>query len=211
MERCRHRQGQRAFGACGLEGVASLFDGGLAAGNHGLGRIVEVDGLDNFNTVLPHGACHFGATSYYFCSIQAHDGSHGAGAHGHGLLHGGGAQAHQRRSLRQRQHARGHQRRIFTQRMPCHCRRQRTAFGQPDTPRGHSGHEHHRLGIGGQRQQLFRAFMDQPGHVFAQGVRRLLQRLHHGRMTRPRHRACPRPASPGLERQMRNSSLSFSE
>ena len=48
MERRRHRQRQRALGAIGLEHFAGLLDGGLAAGDHGLRRIVEVHRLHHF-------------------------------------------------------------------------------------------------------------------------------------------------------------------
>jgi len=64
-------------------------------------------------------------------------------------------------------------------------RRGSTALGQPSAVSGHSGHQHHRLGVGGQGQSLFRAFVDQVGHVFAQCVRGFFQGFAHGGMIAP--------------------------
>ena len=185
MERRRHRQRQGAFGAGSFEHFAGFFDGGFAASNHGLRGVVEVNGFDNFKAILAHSPRHLCATSYHFCSIQPQNRRHGAGADGHGFLHGCGAQAHQRRGLRQRQHARGHQRRVFAQRMPGHGGGQRAALGKPDAPRRHASHQHHRLGVGGQRQRLFGAVLNQAGNVFAQRVRGFLQRLHYSGVIAP--------------------------
>ena len=188
MKRCGHRQWQGAFGALGLEQRTGLVHRRLAACNHRLRRVVEVDGFNDFKAicgVFGHSPRHFCANSYHFCSIQAQNRCHCARADGHGFLHGGSAQAHQWRSLCQRQHARGHQRRIRAQRVPGHCRRQRAAFSTPDAPRSYASHQHHRLGVGGQRQLFFGAVLNQARHVFAQRVRGFLQRLHHGGVLAP--------------------------
>ena len=49
MEGSGHRQWQRALGTHGLEHFAGLVDSRLAAGDHGLGSVVEVHCLDHLS------------------------------------------------------------------------------------------------------------------------------------------------------------------
>ncbi|MPM90447.1 hypothetical protein SDC9_137568 [bioreactor metagenome] len=110
MERRRHRQRQRALGACSLEHFAALFHADLGAGDHGLRRVVEVHRFHDFLGTRTKAGRGFGTASHHLGGIQPQDRGHRARTHRHGLLHGCSTQAHQRRSLCQRQHARGHQR-----------------------------------------------------------------------------------------------------
>ena len=60
-----------------------------------------------------------------------------------------------------------------------------TASRTPHAPGCHTSHQHHGLGIGRQGQHFLGAFVDQTGHILAQGLRGLLQRLLHSRMVAP--------------------------
>ena len=185
MKRCRNRQWQCAFGTVGLQPLAGLFDCSFAAGNDSLHRVIEVDGFCNLTAVGAETGRHFNATGNDLGGFHSQDSSHGTGAHRNGALHGVGTKPHQRRGLPQRQHAGSDQRRVLTQRMTCHHRRQCAALGQPDAPRSDTRHQHHRLRIGRQRQRFLRPLMDQPGQIFIQSIRRLRQRFHNDRMIAP--------------------------
>ena len=71
MERRGHRQQQRALGAVGLEHLAGLVDGGLAAGDDGLRRIVEVHGLDHLGGVGAERALRLGAALDHLLRVHA--------------------------------------------------------------------------------------------------------------------------------------------
>ncbi len=68
---------------------------------------------------------------------------------------------------------------------PATARRQRAAFSTPDAPRSYARHQHHRLGVGGQRERLFGAILDQRADVLAQRVGSLPKRRQNGRMVAP--------------------------
>jgi hypothetical protein len=103
-------QRQRALGTRCLEQLAGLVHTRLGASDHGLDRVVEIHGLDHFGRSRTKGCSRLGATSNHPGRLHAQNGCHGPRTHRHGLVHGCGAQAHQRRCLCQCQHAGGHQR-----------------------------------------------------------------------------------------------------
>ena len=185
MKGRRHRQRQRTLGTVGLEDFTGLLDGRLGAGDHGLGRIVEVHGFDHFVRIRTEGLHHLGAACDHLGRLHPEDGGHGTGAHRHGLLHGLGAKAHQWHSLRQRQHTGGHHGRILAQGMASHSGRRNAGLAHPDTVGSNAGHQHHGLGIGGERQDLLGAVLDQLPQVFTQGIGGFLQRFAHFWMVAP--------------------------
>ena len=69
--------------------------------------------------------------------------------------------------------------------MPGHRRRGCAAFCAPHPPCRHTRDQHHRLGVGGQRQRFLGAFLDQQTNIFAQGIRGFLQGLSHHRVVAP--------------------------
>ena len=184
MEGCRNGQEQGSLCAHALEHFAGFVDRSLAARDHGLRRVVEVRGLDHFGAACGECRLSLFAALNHFVRGQTQNRGHGAHAHGHGLLHGGSTQAHERRSLRQCEHTRGHQGAVLSQGVTGHHGRLGPAFSQPSTVSGHRRHQHHRLGVGGHGQRLFGAFMDQLRHVFAQGFGGFFQGFeHHGVVT----------------------------
>ena len=62
---------------------------------------------------------------------------------------------------------------------------QRAAFCLPDTPGRHTGHQHHGLGIGGQRQSFLGALLDQQTHILAQSLGGFGHCLSHDGMIPP--------------------------
>ncbi|MCY1360255.1 hypothetical protein D9M69_468730 [compost metagenome] len=115
MERRRNRQRQRTLGTVCLEDLAGLFDRRLAAGNHGLGWIVEVHRLHNLQAGATERCLCLGTASNHFRRIHAQDGGHRTGSHRHRFLHRRRPEANQRGRLRQTQDTRGHERRILAQ------------------------------------------------------------------------------------------------
>ena len=181
MEGRGHRQRQGTLGAHGLEDLAGLLDACLAAGDHGLLRIVEVHCLNHLAT----GRSGLQAAFAHRLGVQTEDGGHAAGAHRHRFLHRLGAQAHQRQRIGQAERAGGHQRRVFAQRVTGHRSRRRAALGQPDTVIGDACGEHHRLGVGGEVQGFLRTFGNQSANIFAQGGAGLFQGAAHRGMVGP--------------------------
>ena len=177
-------QRNTALGAQAFEHFASLLNGGLGAGNHGLTGVVEIDSLDHLCT-RAHLRGDFGTTVNHLGSIQPQNGCHGPRADGHSFLHGCSAQTHQRRCLRQCQRTGSHQGRILAQRMPGYGCGQGTAFSTPGAPAGHACHQHDGLGVGSERQGFFGAFVNQLADVFAQGVRGFFQSFCHGGVLAP--------------------------
>jgi hypothetical protein len=92
---------------------------------------------------------------------------------------------------------------------PGHHGGQIPALGQPGAVGCDTGHQHHRLGVGGQRQRFLRAFLDQAGHVLAQRVTGFASRFRPRPDGRPKRPACQRPASPG--REIQKQMVSWSE
>jgi hypothetical protein len=158
---------------------------GLAARDDGLHRVVEIDGLHHFRRVGPEAARGLGAALDHLGRLHAEDGRHRAHADGHGVLHGLRAKAHQRRGLRERQHAGSHQRGVFAQRMASHGGRLGAGLGHPGAVSGDAGNQHHRLRVGGQGQCLLGAFLDQPADVLAQRLGGFGQCLRDHRMVAP--------------------------
>ena len=150
MKRRRYWQQQSAFGALAFEPFAGLIDRCAAAGNHGLGRVIEIHRLDDLAAVGGECLAHLEAAGYDALRLHAEDGCHRAHTHRHRILHRLRTQTHQRHSLRQCQHARRHQSGIFTQGMPGNGRRRLPDLVHPHAVSGHTGHQHHRLGVGGQ-------------------------------------------------------------
>jgi hypothetical protein len=71
----------------------------------------------------------------------------------------------------------GHQRGIFTQRMARPPRRAPRRSGHPDAVGRHAGHQHHRLGVGGQRQRLLGTACGSARRHPSQRIGRFAQRL----------------------------------
>ena len=185
VERGRHRQAQGPFGASGLEPLAGTLDRRLAASDHRLCRVVEVDCLDHLAGAGLELGCHQGTARYHATRLHAQNGRHGTRAYRHGVLHGLGTKTHQRRSLGQGQHPGGHQRRILAQGVARHrCRRQ-AGLSRPNPVRCDSGQQHHRLGVGGEGEHLFGALGNQGCEVLPQRLRGLLHSLANRRMISP--------------------------
>ena len=96
-----------------------------------------------------------------------------------------GAQAHKAQRVFEFHDASDAGRGVFAQAVAGDDRRQRTAGGDPGAVHGHAGGQHDRLGVGGERQRLFGAFLDQLGDVFAQRIRSFLERFEQDRMVAP--------------------------
>ena len=185
MERSRHGQRQSTLGSIGFEHGASLFHSRFGAGNDCLHGIVEVDRLHNLTRIRGKRGLRLGTPGNHAFSGHTQNSGHCAHAHRHRLLHGGSPKAHQRRGMGQRQHASSHQRRVFTQRMPGHHIGQAPALGQPGTVSGHTGHQHHWLGVGGQRQGFFGALLNELSDIFTQSIGSLGQCGQHSGMVSP--------------------------
>jgi hypothetical protein len=174
MERCRHRQRQRALGACGLEGFAGLPRRPCCRRSRSAGSLKLT--ASTTSPLAAHGG-RLGATSYHFCSIQAQNRGHGARAHRHRLLHGCSAQAHQRRAWASVSTPDATNALYSPSEWPATAAGKAPPSARQTRHSRDARHQHHRLGVGGQGQRFLGAFVDQAAHVFAQGVRRLLQRL----------------------------------
>ena len=177
MKRRGDWQQQGALGALRLEQLTGFVDCGFAAGNHGLGRVIEVGSLHHLSAAFTKATADLGTARHHRSRRHAQNGGHGTRAHGHGVLHGLGPKAHQRRGLGQRQHARCHQGRILTQGVASQSRRGQACFGHPHAVGGDTGHQHHGLGVAGQAQGFFGAVVNQLAQVFTQGVRGFSQSL----------------------------------
>ena len=174
MEGCRDRQHQRALGALVLQRGGGGFDGALVAGNDELPAAIVIGDLAAFAAVIRR----VGASLGHIHRFQPDDGRHGAAPGGHRRLHGIAANAQKPRGVRQRKRADRRMRRIFTQRM---ARRVSARLGEIDAlgfqhPHHGHGHRHQRrLGIGRQRQGLFRPVPDDGGQLFAQRLVNFLE------------------------------------
>ena len=91
MERCRYRQWQRALGALAFEPLAGLIDRCAAAGDHGLGRIIEIHCLHHLAAVSGECLAHLEAACHDALRLHAEDGSHCAHPNRHRILHRLGA------------------------------------------------------------------------------------------------------------------------
>ena len=69
--------------------------------------------------------------------------------------------------------------------MTSHDGRRLAALDQPGAPGGHTGHQHHGLRVGGERQLFLRAVLDQCTDVFAQRFGGFAEGLGHGRVIAP--------------------------
>ena len=125
------------------------------------------------------------ASSYYFRSIQAKYGSHCTCAYGYGILHGLGSETYQWRGLGQAQDTTGNQCRVFAQRVPSYISGGNANFSHPHAVSRYTCHQHDRLGVGGQCQFFFGAFLDQSTHILTQGIRSFQHGLHHHRVITP--------------------------
>ena len=87
----------------------AIGDRRFAASDDGLGGIVEIHRFHHLGTAGTERSLRFGTTCDDTLCVHAEDGSHGASTHRHRFLHRHCAKTHQRRGLRQRQHARCNQ------------------------------------------------------------------------------------------------------
>jgi hypothetical protein len=204
MKRRRHRQRQRALGTLCLEHLAGALHRRLAAGNHGLAGSLKL--AASTTSALPGWPKPPASPQRTWRSPSAASMPSTAaiapGAHRHGVLHRLRTKTHQRRRLPPASVTpAGNQRRILTQRMAGHHLRRQPDFGHPDPVGRHAGHQHHRLGVGGQCQRLLGALLDQCTNVFVSAHRKPLPRPARPRDGHPRRRACPPTASPAPEIQ----------
>ena len=100
-------------------------------------------------------------------------------------MHGLCPKAHQRCGLGQGERAGSNQRAVLAQGVACHHRRFGAPLGAPGAQRGDTGHQHHRLGVGGQGQGLFRAFVNELTDVLAQSLGGLGQGCAYRRVVAP--------------------------
>ena len=182
MERRRDGQQQRAFRALGLEHLTSLLDTGFRAGDHGLFRVIEVDGLDGF---AGHGH-DLSASLAHRLRIEPEDRRHPAGADRDRILHRLSAITHQRQRIGQAQRTGCDQCGVLAERMPGDNARRHAGRGQPCAVAGDAGGEHHGLGVGGQIELLFRAGVDELRDVGAERIGGFLQGLAHSCVVAPR-------------------------
>ena len=165
MERRRHRQRQRALGAAGLEHLAGLVDRGLAAGDHGLRRVVEIDGLHHFGAVRRRKLRRrLGATarspSQRPCRgwppwRQCPPAPPAAWPAARKRTSGAACASVSTPAATSAEYS--------PSEWPATTAGVGAAFGQPGAPGGHAGHQHHGLGVGGQGQRLLGPFADQRG------------------------------------------------
>ena len=178
MERCRHRQHDGTTGALGLRGFTGALDGTDVTGDDHLGGCVEVDGRNFLNLIATRHRTSLVARGLHIGIGQPQDGSHAAGTHGHGFLHGLRAQSHQLHGRIQIQRACRDQRRVLTQAVTGHEIGLRTTFGTPGSQIGDAGQQHGRLRPGRQRQLFGGAFGNDPGQ---QGLtQRRISARHQG-------------------------------
>lgn len=98
MKRCGHGQHDGPLGTFCLRRVGGTLDGSRMAGDHGLFRRIEIDGLDDQTL----GA--FVARCLNCNGIKSEDGRHRPDPGRHGLLHGLGAEFNQRHSVFEAEH-----------------------------------------------------------------------------------------------------------
>ena len=186
MKRRSHGQCQGAFGPCCFELLAGQSHGGLAAGDDGLAGVVEIGGLHHLAVASGKAALSLVANLHHFGRVQAQHGGHGARAHRHRFLHGLGTKPHQGHGVGQTEGSAGHQRGVLAQGMTRHKVRGRATLGLPHAVSRDGSHQHHRLGVGGECQLFFGAFMDQLAQVLAERLAGLLQEGFHHRVVVPR-------------------------
>ena len=187
----------RAWRPCAFSTSQAFSTRGLAAGDHGLRRIVEVDRFDRLRRAAPKPHC-LGAAGDAPVGVQAQDRGHRAGADRHRLLHRLRAKAHQRHRIAPASARRRRPAPMYSpSEWPATTAGSAPPSAQPGAIAGDAGDQHHRLRVGRQVQRFLRAFVDQLADVLAQRVGGFAAASRARPDDRPRRRACRPPASPG--------------
>ena len=143
VKRRADRQHDGALRTFGLGDCRAALDRRFMPRDHDLAGRIEIHRFDDF------ALRGFGARRAHRVIVKPEDRRHRAGAQRHRVLHGLGAQAHERQRVAQAHHARHHQRGVLAETVSGNHRRLSAARCAPCAINSITGGQHQRLRIDG--------------------------------------------------------------